>query len=144
MDSWYTSVELWLTRQSHLCLWIHPDFFLADPHMVLSSPDGSVTNMRTSGAVSTCGTCPSGGNTTATTSGALRATTSHPSVLSNRWNMKFGPAQTVTTGPELLVTCSHKTHWEYEKQKVGKQVEINRTFQTRKKNSNPATFFMSK
>lgn len=61
--------------------------------------DGWPTSRRTSGAVSTCGTCLSGGSTTATTSGALRPTTSHPSVPSNRWACRHSDGAAAASTP---------------------------------------------
>lgn len=48
--------------------------------MCVLRADGWVMNMRTSGVVSTCGTCLTGGSTTALKSGALKVTTSPLSV----------------------------------------------------------------
>lgn len=47
--------------------------------------DGSGSSRRTTGAVSTCGTCPTAGSTTATTAGAPRWTTSPRSAPLSRW-----------------------------------------------------------
>lgn len=121
----YISLELWLTRQSHLCLWIQPEFFLADPPPQRSSLHqmGGLRTWELQGPSVPVGHVRAGGIQ------LLRQV-----VRSGRPHLIRPCRQTGETwSSELQVTCSHKTHREYETQKVGKQVEINRTFQTRRK-----------
>lgn len=64
-------------------------------------------SMKTSGDVSTSGTCQTGASTTATIGGVPKGTTSPLSVLSNRWNTETHTSYTTYRKSDWKIsTCN--------------------------------------